>query len=263
MLKINKDNYHLYLNDEWWNSLSTDWRNLFEYNFDKNGNIYEIDKYWTIFNMKYIENDKRKDYFMLSLKNLKYCVNLRVLKLINLTQLSSIEGIENLTNIEVLVLAANRLYNLDINNLINLKELHVIYNKVSSLKGLEKCINLKYIYFMNTRLSDLDGIENFLNLKTLVLRNNYNYSLLPLKKCTNLEVLICELNNISSLEGLENCFKLKYLNCLNNKFEKINLRLLYPLRNCYNLEKLYMDSIDSNLTFYLKTYIDTVSNRIY
>jgi len=59
-----------------------------------------------------------------------------------------------------------------IENLTNLKWLHLQANKLTSLKGIENLTNLERLDLDNNELTSLKGIENLTNLKWLYVDNN-------------------------------------------------------------------------------------------
>jgi len=101
-------------------------------------------------------------------------------------------------------------------NLTQLKELHLSSNELTSVKGLEKLTQLEGLYLNANHLTDAKGLEKLTQLKTLYLIGNQLTSVKELEKLTQLTWLNLNGNKLTDVKGLENLDQLKDLDLYNN-----------------------------------------------
>lgn len=251
MIDINENNYKDYLNDEWWNSLTGEWRNCILRNV-----LLKLELKCTILKLFVLTETKDTLYkyiFLLEefcipeittkdIVPIKYLINLselRIYAIHKITDNFTLTGIESLINLKNLYIYDTDLNSLkELKNLIQLTYIHIEYcYALNSLEGIENLINLKYLSISHCNILSLKGIEGCKNLTRFNCHNNRQlYSLKELKSIYNITELSCFNCMITSLEGVENLFNLDRLDC---RFNIINS--LYPLRNAYNLRYLRME----------------------
>lgn len=168
---------------------------------------------------------------------------------------------DTLSALQVLNLEAmefNKISGLD--DLTNLRELHVGKNGVKKIEGLNSLINLKVLKINNSVLDKIEGLENLRNLEVLDLSYNLITKIEGLEKLIKLRDLDLSNNSIIEIEGLENLDSLEKLNLSKNKLFDVKglnkLRYLEDLDLSHNwitemkglkdLEKLKWLRIDDN-----------------
>ncbi|KAH3672401.1 hypothetical protein WICMUC_004237 [Wickerhamomyces mucosus] len=146
------------------------------------------------------------------------------LKVLNLRQ-NLIEDIHEVKNIsddlEELDLYDNRIKHISsrLNLKIKLITLDLSFNLIKNIKNIENLINLKNLYFIENKISEITNISHFENLQVLELGGN------RLKKIDNLPLNLRELwigkNRISKLENISHLKNLKILSIQSNRLTKI------------------------------------------
>lgn len=169
-------------------------------------------------------------------------------------------------NLEIIVrmALARRVEELTESTLSNLDSLKFIPtpNRISSLKGIERCSNLADIEMGLQDLSDISPLMTLNKIKRLSLDQNYRiFNIAPLSGLTELEWLNLSENRITDIFPLKNLVNLKYLNLSSNRIVDISvlenmreLRELYlfdasihdlsALSNLKNLERLWLTRCD-------------------
>jgi hypothetical protein len=138
-------------------------------------------------------------------------------------------------------LSSNNLTSLpeSIGNLTNLKGLDLGWNKLTSLKGIEKLTNLERLDLGRNGLTSLKGIEKLTNLERLDLGDNKLTSIEGIGNLTNLEWLSLPSNNLTSLpESIGNLTNLKGLDLMYNELTD----LPESIGNLTKLEGLDLDT---------------------
>lgn len=160
-------------------------------------------------------------------------------------------------NITVLNVTGKKLKRLQLNSLVNLKELYCYDNNLTDIKGIEKLTNLEVLNITNNDLTNLKGIENLIYLKELSVSNNKLTHLkeieniknlthiyashcqlgeLNVGKLTNLRHIDCGVNELNSLD-VSKLINLVELHCGKNKLTYLdvsNLDKLFALDCCRN-----------------------------
>ena len=101
-------------------------------------------------------------------------------------------------------------------DLVKVTELHLNYNNLTDVKGLEKLTQLESLYLYYNQLTDVKGLEKLTKLKWLNLTKNRLTNVKSLEKCTQLTFLRLESNQLTDLTGLEKLSQLTYLDLRNN-----------------------------------------------
>jgi hypothetical protein len=127
------------------------------------------------------------------------------------------KGLEKLTKLEVLVLQANQLTDVEgLEKLTQLTGLWIDRNKLTSVKGLEKLDQLKELTLDQNKLADVTGLEKLTQLTRLHLHHNQLTDVKDLEKLTQLRVLYLNDNQLTSVKGLEKLTQLEKLFLENN-----------------------------------------------
>ena len=117
------------------------------------------------------------------------------------TAVSDIQAISNMTSLESLYLML--LWDLEdifpLENLVNLKQLHMSYSGVRDISVLANLKNLEYLdmSYLGLDDNDLTSIEDLTELKRLFLYNNNLTNIDTLSKLTNLECLDVSYNKVN------------------------------------------------------------------
>ena len=168
------------LNQNWWKSLSPEWRQTFSLSIlQKQSDPTESD--------------------------LDFLINLQVLRLAGPTapfpncsiELNDLSGVAVLSKLETLIISHHAIESIEeVANLPVLKSLFLFNNKIKSLKGIEGLISLEQLYVQCNQIDSIKEIEKLVNLKEFYISDN----------------------NITSLAGLTEAHsdKLKRLVCLPN-----------------------------------------------
>jgi len=101
-------------------------------------------------------------------------------------------------------------------NLTQLKELHLQNNQLTDVKGLETLIQLETLYLDNNQLTNVKGLENLTQLKELYLFENQLTDVKGLERLTQLKSLGLSSNELTNVKGLENLTELTLLSLFNN-----------------------------------------------
>lgn len=143
--------------------------------------------------------------------------------------LTDLSYLKYFTGLETLDCSSNSPMDLQLDDLVNLKNLNVRNNGLNSLE-INNLSNLLSLECSENHLSELN-IDNLKNLTQLYCYNN-NLKELNLDNLTELTTLSCSLNMIESLK-LDNLTKLNYLYCSSNKLTELNVK---NLTNLFNLQ---------------------------
>ncbi|MDM8567079.1 leucine-rich repeat domain-containing protein [Candidatus Halobeggiatoa sp. HSG11] len=151
---------------------------------------------------------------------------------------------------------SGKLYDNDLEKIVNLQELNCSWNQISDLEPLCVLTNLQKLDCHVNKISDLEPLRALTNLQTLWCYENKIIDLEPLYNLTNLQELYCGDNKISDLIPLRALIDLQKLSCSKNQISNLeplcalnNLHLLEcgdnqisdlePLYNLTNLQELY------------------------
>ena len=185
-------------------------------------------------------------------------LNIKIID-VNTDYITSLSGIEHMSNLRSLYCYGSVKLNnatqeyekqgvlkkLDLSKNINLINLEVLYNQISSLNVSKNTLLSSLKCDMN-ELTSLD-VSNNPNLTHLFCGDN---NLTTLKVGENLTYLRCNGNNLSTLD-LSNTLNLKYLDCYNNNLTTLDISKNSNLTSidCYNNYLTTLDvSKNPNLT---------------
>ncbi|MFZ2151085.1 MAG: leucine-rich repeat domain-containing protein [Candidatus Absconditicoccaceae bacterium] len=109
-----------------------------------------------------------------------------------------------LGNLQELNLSYNKLSSIkNLDKLKFLSKLELHKNEITSADGLEKLSTLKTLNLGYNQISDISALKNLKNLTTLELQQNQISDISPLSALTNLETLKLEYNQISDESQLK------------------------------------------------------------
>ena len=177
--------------------------------------------------------------------------------------------IDNTTRYEGDTLSALQVLNLEamefnkisgLEDLTNLRELHIGKNGIKKIEGLDNLVNLKVLKINNSVLDKIEGLENLRNLDVLNLSYNQITKIEGLEKLKRLRHLDLSNNCLIEIKGLEKLKMLKKLDLSNNKIfdikgldelkelEEFNLshNWITEMKGLKDLEKLKLLRIDGN-----------------
>ena len=165
------------LNQNWWKSLSPEWRQTF-----------------SLFVLQKREEPTDAD--------LDFLLNLQVIRLAGPTapfpnctfELKDLSGIASLLKLETLILSHHAIENIEeVAGLPLLKSLFLFNNKICSLKGIENLKNLEQLYVQCNHIQSIKEIEKLLSLKEVYISDNKITSLDGLTEAhaDNLKRLVC------------------------------------------------------------------------
>ncbi len=123
-----------------------------------------------------------------------------------------------------------------IENLTNLKLLHLGINKITDISVLKGLINLELLDLSTNQISDISELKGLTNLQTLYLSYNQINDINALKGLINLKLLDLDKNQISDIRALEGLASLKLLDMYDNQIRDIS-----TLRGLSNLQTLSLD----------------------
>jgi len=132
------------------------------------------------------------------------------------------EGIENLKQLTNLGLVFNKLTSVErLRKLTQLRQLRLQSNKLTNVKGLETLINLELLAIGGNQLTDVKGLEKLTKLETLSLDIN-QLTNVDLEKLTQLKLLNLDQNQLTDVKGLEKLTQLSELRLNSNKLKDVN-----------------------------------------
>ena len=92
---------------------------------------------------------------------------------VGVSRLTDVKSLENLTQLKELHLQNNQLTDVKgLENLTQLKELYLFENQLTDVKGLERLTQLKSLGLSSNELTNVKGLENLTELTLLSLFNN-------------------------------------------------------------------------------------------
>lgn len=196
-------------------------------------------------------------YSINDISSLSKCPCLRYLDFTSCEELRNIDHLKNCKNLETLLMPGKAFEEMlleDINGLKNCLMLKTLNLKrcehLEDISPLEKCTLLENIDLFGTGVENIEVLRNFTSLKKLDLswcENIEDFS--PLETCVNIEEINFEgCEQISDISFLKNYSSLKILRIHDSHSENYNgePQLVYniesidSLKNCLNLEKLYL-----------------------
>lgn len=163
--------------------------------------------------------------------------------------IKDLTGLEYAVNLKNLNLSGNNITSLEpLSNLTNLLTLYLSSNDISDISALGNIKSLKCLYLDDNNISNIDALSNLTNLTDLSLNSNKISDISMLSNLNKLENLSLGSNNIDNISGLADLTNLKALYLGDNKISDVSV-----LNKLTNLE--YLDLSINNIT-----NINTLSN---
>ncbi|QEU60438.1 Sds22 [Kluyveromyces lactis] len=171
-----------------------------------------------------------------------------------------------LDNMEEIDFYDNRIKHISksVNLFPNLKTLDLSFNKIRTIKNVDKLVNLENLYFVQNKISKIENLGSLTKLKNLELGGNRIKEIGPddLKGLVNLEEIWLGKNSIPKLINLQHLKNLRILSIQSNKLKKFE-----GLEELSNLEELYVshnfiskiEGLENNLKL---TTLDVTGNRL-
>ena len=183
---------------------------------------------------------------------------------------TSLQGIEFFKSLEILECESPLLTSLDVSGCTALKELHCLYNRLTSLDvsantalevlncgrgtltslDVSGCTALKELYCLYNRLTSLDVSAN--TALEVLYCGDGTLASLDVSGCTALKKLQCYNNQLTSLD-VSSCTALERLNCRDNQLASLdvsaNRALLYLFCNNNRLTSLDVSANTALLNF--------------
>ncbi|HMC00531.1 MAG TPA: T9SS type A sorting domain-containing protein [Flavobacteriaceae bacterium] len=155
----------------------------------------------------------------------------------------------NLTNLKTLKCSSSGLTNLDFSILINLEELD-LYNNLLTTLDVSNLTKLKVLTCQNNQLTSLN-VSNLVDLENLTCSQNLIYDL-DIGELTKITRLICNNNELTDL-NISSLINLDFLNIDDNKLVNLNIENLSNLKTllCNNnlLSSLNVENLNKLQTF--------------
>lgn len=160
--------------------------------------------------------------------------------------ISSLEGIEAFVNLKRIYAPGNEITSIDLSKNILLDTIHLGFNNLTSVTGLDDAKDLKWLSLSGNLFTEFT-IENP-SVKNILMSHNELVSF-NASKCPNLNSVLLNLNKIESLDfttnplletlifsanrvetiNLENNVNLKYVYCSSNLFSNFDVSMLNNL----------------------------------
>lgn len=229
-------------NRQWWNSLPTAWKKIFQQMELKGRNVDPTDEQLQeMVTAKHIDCNGNKE-----IENLKPLARLTLIETIDCsnTNITSLDGIEGLSNLTDLDCSNNDNINslIPVTTLMNLTTLNCGNTMVKSLAPLRNHTKLRKLDVHFCTVNNLGLIGELKNLIELnVSQNQSLFSLNGVEKLTSLVQLDCSETNVNDLTPLTN---MKALETINLAYTKVPT--LRPLQNVRTLKEV--DCSDTKIT---------------
>ena len=149
-----------------------------------------------------------------------------------------------------------------VQDLINLKILHLGYNKILKIEGLTKLTGLNQLYLYDNELTKIEGFEKLTQLTQLELSDNKLTKIEGLEKLTALIQLKLYDNQLTKIEGLETLVALKELYLYQNQIIKIEGLETLTALNQLNLSDNLLTNIEGLETLTELKELHLVNNQI-
>jgi len=147
-----------------------------------------------------------------------------------------ISSIRDLINLRRLNLIDNKISDiLPIKDLTNLTELYLSDNNISDISSINNLISLKELWLFNNQLKDIQTLGNLKYLTELALQSNQLSDISFLKDLVNLNGLSLSGNQIKNISPCENLINLTELELFENKISNIS-----PLKKLTFFKKLWL-----------------------
>ena len=96
-------------------------------------------------------------------------------------------------------------------DLEKVRELYLVHDQLTDVKGLEKLNQLTELSLIDNQLTDVKGLEKLTQLRNLWLYSNQLTDVKGLEKLTQLKCLYLNKNKLTDVKGLEKLDQLKVL----------------------------------------------------
>ena len=96
-------------------------------------------------------------------------------------------------------------------DLEKVRELYLVHDQLTDVKGLEKLNQLTELSLVDNQLTDVKGLEKLTQLRNLWLYSNQLTDVKGLEKLTQLKCLYLNQNKLTDVKGLEKLTQLKFL----------------------------------------------------
>ena len=96
-------------------------------------------------------------------------------------------------------------------DLEKVRELYLVHDQLTDVKGLEKLNQLTELSLVDNQLTDVKGLEKLTQLRNLWLYSNQLTDVKGLEKLTQLKCLYLNKNKLTDVKGLEKLDQLKVL----------------------------------------------------
>ena len=145
-----------------------------------------------------------------------------------------ITGLDNLVNLQELKLTWNKITKIkNIDKLVNLQELNLVGNMITEIKNIDKLVNLQVLCLAYNKITEIKNINNLVNLQALNLLGNNITEIKNIDNLVNLQELTLSRNMITEIKNIDNFVNLQTLYLPQN-----NITELKNLDNLVNLQIL-------------------------
>jgi len=125
----------------------------------------------------------------------------------------------------------------EINDLFNLQNLNLAFNKITEIENLEYLINLSNLVLYGNKLTEIKKLESLVNLVILNLGSNQINEIKSLHSLVQLSILELTGNQITEIKNLDSLVKLDSLQLGFNEITEVK-----NLESLVNLSSLYLNS---------------------
>ena len=101
-------------------------------------------------------------------------------------------------------------------DLEKVRELYLVHDQLTEVKGLEKLNQLTALSLVDNQLTDMKGLEKLTQLRKLWLTTNHLTDVKGLEKLDQLKCLYLNQNKLTDVKGLEKLDQLQFLVLENN-----------------------------------------------
>ena len=172
----------------WWQSLSSDWRTVFQGHMDIK-NIPDAVELHSLTNIQRLTVEN--DFDISSLRPLEKLTRLKELRINNtaVNDLSPVEGLKKLTYLQVTKSPVKSLG--PIRNLTGIRHLDISNTPIDDIEPITVLTELDYLKFSSTGVKSIKALSYLIKLKHVEFDNTNVSSLSPIMDLFNLETLVC------------------------------------------------------------------------
>ncbi|MCG8323535.1 MAG: hypothetical protein MI921_28830 [Cytophagales bacterium] len=172
----------------WWDSLSSDWRTVFQGHMDIQNTPDPVQLH-TLANIERLSVEN--DFDIISLRPLKKLTRLKELRINNTTvsDLGPVEGLKELTYLQVTKSPVKSLE--PIRNLTGIRHLDISNTPIDTIEPITILTALDYLKFSGTGVKSIKALSYLIKLKHVEFDNTNVSSLSPIMDLFNLETLVC------------------------------------------------------------------------